>query len=85
LPPDKYNPPYQFSVQIGETCARKMRTFVDLAEKLRMPVEDLMRQCNGHAPPITALVKSLARELDISESHLDKLAEEIRNDLGGKT
>jgi hypothetical protein len=58
-----------------------MRTFVDLAEKLRMPVEDLMRQCNGHAPPSKALVKGLARELDINESYLDKLAEEVRKDL----
>jgi hypothetical protein len=34
-------------VTIGENCARKMRTFVDLAEKLKMSVEDLMRQSNG--------------------------------------
>jgi hypothetical protein len=46
--PDKlYKPPYQFSVTIGETCTRKLVTFSDLAEKLKMPVEDLMRQCNG--------------------------------------
>jgi hypothetical protein len=44
MPDSKYKPPYAFSVTIGETCARKMRTFVDLAEKLKMPVEDLMRQ-----------------------------------------
>ena len=52
-----YKPPYQFSVHVGETCARKMRTFQDLAEKLKMDVTDLMRQCNGHAPPSKALVK----------------------------
>jgi predicted esterase len=51
-----YKPPYEFSVHIGAACARKMRTFQDLAEKLQMPVEDLMRQCNGHAPPSKALV-----------------------------
>lgn len=72
--PDKYKPPYSFSVTIGETCNRKMRTFVDLAEKLRMPVEDLMRQCNGKTPPSKALVKGLAKELDINESYLEKLA-----------
>jgi hypothetical protein len=44
-----------------------MRTFVDLAEKLRMDVTDLM------AAPSKALVKGLAKELDISESLLDKL------------
>jgi ribosome-binding protein aMBF1 (putative translation factor) len=60
-----------------------MRNFVDLAEKLKMDVTDLMRQCNGHAPPSKALVKGLARELDISESYLEKLAEEVRKDLGG--
>ena len=58
-----------------------MRTFQDLAEKLKMPVEDLMRQCNGHAAPSKALVKGLAKELDITESHLDKLAEQVRRDL----
>jgi ribosome-binding protein aMBF1 (putative translation factor) len=80
--PDKYKPPYAFSVTIGETCARKMRTFVDLAEKLKMPVEDLMRQCNGKVPPSKALVKGLAKELDIDESFLNRLAEEVRKDLG---
>ena len=38
-----------------------------------MPVEDLMRQCNGHAPPSKTLVKGLAKELDITESYLDSL------------
>jgi ribosome-binding protein aMBF1 (putative translation factor) len=76
-----YKPPYAFSVCIGEACNRKMRNFVDLAEKLKMDVTDLMRQCNGHAPPSKALVKGLARELGLNESHLDKLAEEVRKDL----
>jgi hypothetical protein len=35
-------------------------------------------------PPFKAVVKGLARELDISESYLDKLAEEVRKDLGAK-
>ena len=82
--PKPYKPPFAFSVTIGETCTRKMRTFVDLAEALKMDVTDLMRQCNGHAPPSKALVKGLARELDISELHLEKLAEEVRKDLGPK-
>jgi hypothetical protein len=84
MPPDltAYKPPYAFSLCIGEACNRKSRTFIDLAEKLKMDVTDLMRQCNGHASPSKALVKGLARELDISESYLDKLAEEVRKDLG---
>jgi transcriptional regulator with XRE-family HTH domain len=79
---DKYKPPYQFSTQIGAACVKKFRTFPDLAEKLKMPVEDLMRQCNGKAPPSNALVRGLAKELDIDESFLNRLAEEVRKDLG---
>ena len=49
--PDKYKPPYQFSTHIGGACAKQFRTFVDLAEKLKMPVEDVMRQWNGKVSP----------------------------------
>ena len=77
-----YKPPYQFSVTIGENCARKMRTFAGLAEALKMDVTDLMRQCNGKTAPPKALVKGLAKELDIDESYLNRLAEEVRKDLG---
>jgi transcriptional regulator with XRE-family HTH domain len=80
--PDQYKPPYQFSMQIGAACVKKFRTFPDLAKKLKMPVEDLMRQCNGKTSPSKALVKGLAKELDIDESYLNRLAEEVRKDLG---
>jgi hypothetical protein len=46
-----------------------------------MDVTDLMRQCNVKAPPSKALVKGLARELDINEQFLEKLADQVRNDL----
>ena len=36
------------------------------------------------APPSKAPVTGLARELDITESFLEKLAEEVRTDLGAK-
>jgi transcriptional regulator with XRE-family HTH domain len=75
---------YSFSTHIGAACAKQFRTFADLAEKLNMDVMDLMRQCNGTAPPSRALVKGLARELDINESFLEKLADEIRKDLVAK-
>jgi hypothetical protein len=55
-----------------------MLTFVDLAEKLKMDVTDLMKQCNGKTMPS----KGLARELGINESYLDKLAEDVRR--GGR-
>jgi hypothetical protein len=35
---------HQFSTHIGAACAKQFRTFPDLAEKLNMPVTDLMRQ-----------------------------------------
>lgn len=53
-----------------------MRTFPDLAEKLKMDVTDLMRQCNGHAPPSKALVKGVAKELGMDEASLNRLADE---------
>jgi ribosome-binding protein aMBF1 (putative translation factor) len=81
MPDSTYKPPFAFSTHIGTVCNQKSRTFVDLAEKLKMPVEDLMRQCNGKVPPSKALVKGLARELEINESYLEKLAEEVRKDL----
>jgi ribosome-binding protein aMBF1 (putative translation factor) len=82
MPDSKYKPPYQFSTHIGAACATQFRTFADLAEKLKIPVEDLMRQCNGKTSPSKALVKGLAKELAIDESFVDKLAEEVRKDLG---
>jgi ribosome-binding protein aMBF1 (putative translation factor) len=54
---------YAVCTHIGAACARKMRTFVDLAEKLKMDVTDLMKQCNGKVSPSKALVKGLAKEL----------------------
>jgi transcriptional regulator with XRE-family HTH domain len=80
--PEKYKPPYSFSTYIGAACNKQFRTFADLAEKLKMDLADLMRQRNGQAPPSKALVKGLAKELDIDESFLNRLAEEVRKDLG---
>jgi hypothetical protein len=62
-----HSEPYPFSVTIGSACNKQMRTFADLAEKLKMDVTDLMRQCNGSSA-IQGIVKGLARELDISEA-----------------
>jgi transcriptional regulator with XRE-family HTH domain len=76
---------YQFSAFIiGAAYAKQIPTFADLAEKLGMDVTDLRRQCNAKAPPSKAMVKGLARELEIDESFLEKLAEEVRKDLGAK-
>jgi ribosome-binding protein aMBF1 (putative translation factor) len=73
---------YGFSTTIGAACARQFISFQDLADKLKIDVHELMRQCNGKVPPSKALVKGLVRELDITESFLEKLAEEVRKDQG---
>ena len=53
----------------GDDRAKQFRTFADLAEKLKMDVTDLMRQCNGKTAPTKALVKGLATEPGLSMSH----------------
>jgi hypothetical protein len=75
---------YPWSTVIGTACNQKSRSFQDLAEKLKMDVHQLVRECNAKVPPSKALVKGLAKELDLSESMLDRLAEEVRKDLGAK-
>jgi hypothetical protein len=79
---ETYKPPYAFSTHIGTTCNQQSRTFVDLAAKLKMDVTDLMRQCNGQVAPSRSVVKGLAKELKMDESYLNRLAEEVRKDLG---
>jgi ribosome-binding protein aMBF1 (putative translation factor) len=56
---------YDWSVTIATACNKQSRTFLNLAEKLKMDVVDLMRQCNGKVAPSKALVKGLARELEL--------------------
>jgi transcriptional regulator with XRE-family HTH domain len=75
---------YVFSVTVGAASTRQFRTFQDLAEKLKMDVTELMKQCNGKAQPSKALVKGLARELNLDVGFLEKLAEEVRRDLGAR-
>jgi hypothetical protein len=64
--------------QVAGGCER----FQDLAEKLKMDVTDLMRQCNGKTAPTRALVKPWQRNWTFDESFLNRLAEEVRKDLG---
>jgi hypothetical protein len=59
-----------------------IRTFAGLVEKLKMDVTDPMRQCNDKVPPSKALVRKPAKEPDIDESLLNRLADEVRKDLG---
>jgi transcriptional regulator with XRE-family HTH domain len=61
-----------------------MVSFHDLAAALKMDVAELMKQANAKIPPSRALVKGLAKELGIDEGFLEKLAVEVRPDLGAK-
>jgi hypothetical protein len=73
-----------FSTTIGEACTRKMVSFYDLAAALRMDVVEVMKQCNGKVPPSKTLVRGVAKQLGIDEAFLDRLADEVRKDLGQK-
>jgi hypothetical protein len=59
-----YKPPYTFSTHIGAARTKQFRTFPDLAEKLKMDVTEMMRQCNGKVSPSKALVKKVRKDLE---------------------
>ena len=84
MPDSEHKPPCEFCTHIGASCARQMHTFPDLAEMLKMPVDQLMRECKGKIAPSKALVKGLAKELRIEDSFLKRLADEVRRDLGSE-
>jgi hypothetical protein len=73
--------PYTFSIRIGSSCDRQVRNFFDLANALNVQVREVVLQCNGYAPPSKVLVQGLARELDIDEGFLERLADEVRKDF----
>jgi hypothetical protein len=52
--------------------------------KLAVDPMELLRMINGRAIPTKAIVAGLAKELDSDPSYLEKLADEIRKDLGAK-
>jgi hypothetical protein len=49
-----------------------------------MDVVEVMKQCNGKVPPSKTLVRGVAKQLGIDEAFLDRLADEVRKDLGQK-
>jgi hypothetical protein len=55
---------YCFSTPSGRHAPGNSSRSGTLADKLKMHVVDLMRQCNAKIPPTRALVKGLAKELD---------------------
>ena len=81
MPEKLYKPPYAFSTTIGETCTRKMVTFLDLAEKLKMDVTDLMAPVQWPTLHHRRLWSKAAKELDIDEGLLERLAADVRKDF----
>jgi hypothetical protein len=61
--------------------AQPLRDSTDMVQRLGKPS---MQTAMGEGPAIEGTGKGLARELDITESFLEKLAEEVRKDLGAK-
>jgi transcriptional regulator with XRE-family HTH domain len=73
---------YEFSKHIGALCVTRDTNVHKLGAKLGVDPTELLRMINGKVMPTKALVKGLAKELDIDESFLNRLAEEVRKDLG---
>jgi hypothetical protein len=65
---------HQFSTFIGTLCVTRDTNVHNGPE--------LFRTINGRAVPTKAIVAGLAKELDSNPRYLEKLAEEIRKDLG---
>jgi hypothetical protein len=49
--------------------------------KLGIDLTELLRMINGKVVPTKQVIAGLARELDSDVRYLEKLADEIRNDL----
>jgi plasmid maintenance system antidote protein VapI len=54
------------------------------AKKLGIDPAELLRMFNGRAPASKAVVARVVKALDTDVRFLDRLAEEIRNDLAAK-
>jgi transcriptional regulator with XRE-family HTH domain len=61
---------------------KQQTNFHKLAAALRVDPMDLLRMINGRSSPSKAIVAGLATELDSDPRFLEKLADEIRKDLG---
>ena len=71
---------YEFSKYIGAFCVRANKNVHQLGAALGLDPMLLLRMINGRRRrPRQSLAE--AKELEISESHLDKLAEEVRRNL----
>jgi transcriptional regulator with XRE-family HTH domain len=75
---------YEFSKHIGALCVTRDTNVHKLGARLGIDPMELMRMINGRAMPTKAVVAGLAKELGSDVRYLEKLAEEIRADLGAK-
>jgi hypothetical protein len=76
--------PYQFSTFIETLCVKHQTNVHKLGATLGIDPVELLRMINGNAMPTKAVIEGLAKQLDSDPRYLEKLAEEIRKDLGVK-
>jgi transcriptional regulator with XRE-family HTH domain len=74
---------YEFSWYVA-LCVTRSTDLYSLSAKLGLEPMELVGMINGRTSPSKDVVQGLARELDIEESFLIKLADEVRRDLSAK-
>jgi hypothetical protein len=75
---------YEFSRYIGELCVDQSTDVYSLSAKLRLEPMELVGIINGKAVATKAVVQGLAIELGSDVRFLERLADEVRRDLGAK-
>jgi hypothetical protein len=78
MPPPKV---YAFSQHISSLCVTRDTNVFKLGAKLSIDPAELLRMINGRVVPTKAVLVGLAKELNSSVRYLEKLAEEIKQDL----
>jgi transcriptional regulator with XRE-family HTH domain len=73
---------YEFSKHIGALCVTRDTDATALGAKLGIDPMELLRMVNGKTVPTKAVIAGLAQELGSDVRYLEKLVEEIRQDLG---
>jgi transcriptional regulator with XRE-family HTH domain len=67
----------EFTKFVGAMCARKMLNVYQLGQRLGVDPGELLDMVNGRKSPTKAVVRGLAKELDVDERYLEKLAAEL--------
>jgi hypothetical protein len=74
-------PVSEFTKFIGSMCARKMLNVYQLGPRLGIEPDELLAMINGRKATPPRIVQGLARELNIDDRYLERLAAEVRERL----